>query len=183
MIDLQGLNVYLIGMMGTGKSTLGPLLAERLGYNFIDTDKTIEQVTNLTVTEIFTADGETGFREIESQVLREVAAYTRLVIGTGGGIVTQQQNWSHLQHGLTIWLNVPVAAIAARLAGETEHRPILSGEDLPTKLDRLLAQRRDRYAIADLHVEISADESPSQTVDRIVTMIPTVLRQPTQAPE
>jgi shikimate kinase len=76
-----------------------------------------------------------------------------------------------------------VATIAARLAGETEHRPILSGEDLPTKLDRLLSERRDRYAAADLHIEISIDESPAQIVDRIVTMIPTVLRQPTQAPE
>jgi shikimate kinase len=177
MFDLQGLNVYLVGMMGSGKSSIGPLLAQQLGYNFIDTDETIERASGRTIPQLFAESGEPGFRAIESQVLGEVAAYTRLVIGTGGGIVTQKSNWSHLQQGLVIWLDVPIPVLAHRLRGEMEHRPILSTEeDLERKLDRILLDRASLYANADVRISIGAEDTLPAIVDRMMERIPSVLK-------
>ena len=96
MFDLQGLNIYLIGMMGAGKSTIGKLLSERLEYRFLDTDTTIEQLTHQSITEIFQTAGEIEFRQLETQVLTEVSAYTRVVVATGGGIAIKLENWNYL---------------------------------------------------------------------------------------
>jgi shikimate kinase len=92
---LQGINIYLIGMMGAGKSSTGIQLAERLGYRFFDTDAVIEAAAGQTIPAIFEHQGEDAFRELETQVLAELSAYQRLVIATGGGIVTRPMNWSY----------------------------------------------------------------------------------------
>ena len=81
---LRGLNVYLIGMMGSGKTTVGKLLAEKLHYRFLDTDSIIEKVSQKTINQIFAEEGEASFRQLESDVLKEVSAYIRTVIATGG---------------------------------------------------------------------------------------------------
>jgi shikimate kinase len=177
MFDLQGLNIYLIGMMGAGKSTVGKLLAERLDYGFIDTDTTIEQVAGQSVDDIFQSSGEAEFRQIESQILGEISAYTRLVVATGGGIVVQRQNWSHLQQGLVIWLDVPIAVLLDRITHDTINtRPLLKTPDPQATLVELLASRRDRYRSADLQIEISAEDTPDRIVERTIAMIPSVLK-------
>jgi shikimate kinase len=171
MFDLQGLNIYLVGMMGAGKSTVGKLLADRLTYGFIDTDTTIEQVVGQKVSDIFQSVGEVEFRQIESQILAEISAYTKLVVATGGGIVVKRENWSHLQQGLVIWLDVPIEVLEQRVAQDTQNeRP------LKEKLKELLAARHDRYAAADLRIEISPTDTPDPIVDRIIATIPTVLK-------
>lgn len=183
MFDLQGLNIYLIGMMGSGKSTVGPLLAQHLGYSFLDTDTTIERLINQTVAEIFQTKGEAEFRQIETQVLSEVSAHLRLVVATGGGIVVEQENWNHLHQGLVIWLNPPVEVLIERLKHDTT-RPLLSDSaDLESKLVTIRTERHHRYAEADIQIPITQNLTAAEIVDRILTAIPTVLKPQLAVPE
>ncbi|MFN5514612.1 MAG: shikimate kinase, partial [Cyanobacteriota bacterium] len=121
---LRGLSVFLIGMMGSGKSAVGQVLAKRLGYRFFDADIVLERVAQVSINDFFAQKGESAFRDLESQVLGELAAQTRSVIATGGGAVLRRQNWSYLRHGLVVWLSAPPALLAARLRGD-ETRPLL----------------------------------------------------------
>lgn len=172
---LKGVNLYLIGMMGTGKTTIGSLLAEKFGYRFIDTDAVIVQAANKSVHEIFDRDGEAAFRQLESDVLAQVCAYTNLIVATGGGIVLKQENWSYLHHGLIVWLDVAVEIICQRLAGDTT-RPLLQNAHPETQLRSLLTQRQPLYSQADLHISISQDESPEEIATRIINAIPSILK-------
>jgi shikimate kinase len=181
--DLQNLNVYLIGMMGCGKSTTGKLLAQQLGYQFFDTDDLITQATGLTVSQIFAESGEAEFRKIETQILRELSAYTRLVVATGGGIVLERMNWSHMQQGLVIWLEVEPETLLDRLKEDTT-RPLLQNADPQQTLKTLLAQRNHLYAQADIKVPVEAQDVPAAIVATILSEIPHVLRHnpPTLTP-
>ena len=96
---LKGTNLYLVGMMGSGKSTVGPLLAEALGYRFLDADAVISQAAGCSIPEIFERDGEAGFRSLERQVLQQLSQWHSLVVATGGGIVTVPANWGELRQG------------------------------------------------------------------------------------
>jgi shikimate kinase len=181
--DLQNLNVYLIGMMGCGKSTTGKLLAQQLGYQFFDTDDLITQATGLTVSRIFAESGEAEFRKIETQILSELSAYTRLVVATGGGIVLERMNWSHIQQGLVIWLEVEPETLLNRLKEDTT-RPLLQNADPQQTLKTLLAQRNHLYAQADIKVSVEAQDVPVAIVATILSEIPHVLRHnpPTLTP-
>lgn len=167
---LQGTNLYLIGMMGAGKSTLGKQLAATLGYCFFDTDLLIEAATGQSVAEFFAADGEAAFRQLETDTLAELAPYTRLVVATGGGIVSQPANWSYLQHGVVIWLDVPLNLLQQRLQNDTQ-RPLLLQPDWPQTLERLLSQRLPLYSQADLRVAVAAGEGETAVCDRILTLL------------
>jgi shikimate kinase len=166
---LQGINIYLIGMMGSGKTTIGKYLAQDLNYRFVDTDQTIEAIAKQPITEIFQQSGETQFRELETKVLAELSVYTRSVIATGGGIIQQQINWSYLRHGLIVWLDVDLAILKKRLVKD-ETRP------LADKLESLLKTRRPLYAQADLQIAINQEQPPEEVSAKIMTMIPTVLK-------
>lgn len=166
---LKGVNLYLVGMMGVGKTTVGQILAKQLGYKFIDTDVVIEQLTRQSIAQIFAEQGEATFRQLESKVLAEVCAYTYLAIATGGGIVMRQENWSYLHHGLIVWLDVPVEIIEARLQNDTQ-RP------LRANLRSLQQQRQPLYAQADLRITVSDEETPEQIATRVLAEIPTVLK-------
>lgn len=120
---LQGLNIYLIGMMGSGKTTVGNHLARDLDYRFVDTDQTIEAIAKQPVSEIFAQSGEGYFRKLETKVLAELSVYTRSVVATGGGIIQQQMNWSYLKHGLIVWLDVDLEILKARVAKD-QTRPL-----------------------------------------------------------
>ncbi len=179
MFDIQGLNIYLIGMPGSGKTTIGKLLAEHPEYRFLDTDATIEKIVGQSVKEIFQTAGETEFRQIETQVLADISAYTRLVVSTGGGIAMKLENWNHLQQGLVVWLDVSVDILVARLQEDTSRPLILNTppDELHSKLEKMLGERRDRYAAADLRIPIRSPLSPQEIVDRILADIPTVLKK------
>ena len=164
---LRGTNLYLVGMMGAGKSTIGQAMAHLLGYRFFDTDTVIEQATHQTISDLFESSGEAEFRVIESQVLSQLSPYTRLVIATGGGIVLNQENWWHLRQGVIVWLDVPVEELARRLQGDIR-RPLLQRSDWPQYLANLLTERRSRYAEADIHLTILPGESIEQICDRLI---------------
>lgn len=172
---LKGVNLYLVGMMGAGKTTVGRLMATHLGYRFVDTDAVIEQLTGQSITQLFAGVGEVAFRQMESQVLAEVSAYTNLAIATGGGIVLRRENWSYLHHGLIVWLDVPAELLYARLQTDTS-RPLLNDPDPLGKLRSLLEQRQPLYAQADLRVTVSGEETSVQLAKRVLEEIPTVLK-------
>ncbi len=201
---LQGLNIYLVGMMGSGKTTVGELLAKEMGYKFFDTDSLITQIAGKSIPDIFAEDGEPAFRVLESQVLGEISSYTRLVVATGGGIVIDPQNWSYLHQGLVIWLDVPISILVARLQSDiatqrqgdrpaANQRPLLQDTNLITnqtpnlvtnqitnleqRLQNIFIQRQEMYAEADLRIAISASQTPLVVKDQVLELIPTVLKK------
>ena len=167
--------------MGTGKTSVGNLLARQLGYRFFDTDVLIEQLASKTINEIFADDGEDEFRQLEGKVLSELSAYTRLTIATGGGIVLRRLNWSYLHHGLIVWLDAPIEVLINRLQNDTT-RPLLQNPNPAQALQKLLDQRRSLYAEADLHIPINATDTPEAIASRIIAEIPTVLKSPAIGP-
>ena len=169
--NLQGTSLYLIGMMGSGKTTIGKLLADHFEYQFFDTDHLIEQITQQSVSQIFSELGELAFRQLETQVMSELSSYVRKMVSTGGGIVTTPENWGHLRSGVIVWLDVPIDVLKYRLESDTT-RPILqSGSDLETTLRSLMSDRSSLYAQADLHISIAADDTPEMICDRILAAL------------
>ena len=176
---LGGRSLYLVGMMGSGKTSTGRPLAERLGYGFVDADAVIEQAAGCSIPEIFERDGEAGFRALESQVLNAISQRHSLVVATGGGVVTQQENWGLLHSGVVIWLDVVPEQLMQRLRADSTVRPLLQTDDPDAALNTLLNQRRPLYAEADLTVVID-QETPDAVADGILQLLPSLLKDPTQ---
>lgn len=174
---LRGLNIYLIGMMGAGKTTVGKLLAEKLQYRFIDTDNIIETVSQKSINQIFAEEGESVFRQLETDVLVQVSAYLRTVIATGGGIVLRSNNWSYLQEGMVIYLDAPVELLVSRLADD-QTRPLLQAEDLTAKLTKLQQERASLYKEADITISVTATDQATDIVEKIIAEIPTKIKLP-----
>jgi shikimate kinase len=179
---LKGANLYLIGMMGVGKTTIGRILARQLDYEFFDTDEFIEKATGQTVSTIFAESGEAIFRQLETSTLSQICARTQKVIATGGGIVLKPENWSYLKHGVIIWIDVPVDQLQRRLRNDST-RPLLQHENLTDRLTKLLSDRATLYAQADLRVTVNAGESASQVASRLVDAIALKCEEKRQADE
>lgn len=165
--ELKGCSLYLVGMMGSGKSTVGKMLANTLKYKFFDTDTMVELAhEKKPVSEIFKEFGEDYFRNCETEVLRQLSPYKNLVVATGGGAVLKPQNWGHMQTGVVAWLNGPTDLLANRVAKDgLEKRPLLAVEgETPSeealyaaakgKLDSLLEARTKYYENADLTISL-----------------------------
>ena len=178
---LGGRSLYLIGMMGSGKTSTGRPLAERLGYGFVDADAVIEQAAGCSISEIFQRDGEPEFRALEKLVLNSISQRHSLVVATGGGVVTQQENWGLLHSGIVIWLDVVQEQLLKRLQSDRTMRPLLQTPDPEAALNDLLAERKALYAEADLTVVIH-DEPPEAVADGIVRVLPGFLKDPNQRP-
>jgi len=179
---LEGLNLYLVGMMGSGKSTAGRHLAQQLGYRFLDADTSVEQVAGRPIPEIFATDGEAEFRRLEAAVLNQIASWHSLVVATGGGVVTQPQNWGQLHQGVVIWLDAPEALLLQRLSADPTPRPLMEAPDPAARLAELLEQRRPLYAQADLHIE--QDGRPAdQVAAQILEALPSVIKQRSEPPQ
>ena len=176
---LSGRSLYLVGMMGSGKTSTGRPLAERLGYGFVDADAVIEQAAGCSIPEIFERDGEAGFRSLESQMLSAISQRHSLVVATGGGVVTQPENWGLLHSGIVIWLDVVPDQLLHRLNADSTVRPLLQTTDPEAALNALLNERRPLYSEADLTVVIN-DETPEAVADGILQLLPSLLKDPTQ---
>lgn len=168
-----GGNVYLTGLSGSGKSTVGPLLARRLGWAFVDTDDVIEASTGMAVTEIFNALGEAAFRERETEMIRHVTTMFReLVVSLGGGAVLSGTNRSLLhESGTVVYLKATPNRIAARLGEGAASRPLLqSDSDLAGRLRALLTERAPFYEEANLTVETDGLDAAA-IADRILAAV------------
>ncbi len=165
--------------MGAGKSTIGRLLAEKLGYQFFDTDTVIEQVAGQSIPTLFAEIGEDEFRKLETQVLMQLSAHTRLAIATGGGIVIQRQNWSYLRHGVVVWLDVPLPQLCDRLQRSERakpSRPLLQGDDWRDKLAKLLEQRTPLYTQADVRVTVAPNDTPDRVMGKVMDAITALIQ-------
>jgi shikimate kinase len=178
---LQGLNIYLVGMMGAGKSAVGRPLAEALGYRFLDADTVLEGVAGRPIAEIFARDGEAGFRELETAVLEEISPWHSLVVATGGGVVTRPRNWGQLRQGVVVWLDAPVEVLLARLRQDPTERPLLRSPDPESRLRELISQRQPLYRQADLHIP-QGEHSPSAVAEQVLAALPGILRERPQPP-
>lgn len=154
--------IFLVGMMGSGKSTVGKILAEALDYSFSDSDRYVEQCMDGTsVAQIIQQHGEAFFRELESGALRKLSKRRREVVSTGGGAVLRPINREYMRKGITIFLDVPVDTLARRIAAVgTISRPLLNfgpGDPYTRAFRRLSVvskKRADAYACADARVSI-----------------------------
>lgn len=148
-------NIILIGMMGTGKSTVGDLLAMELGYRLIDLDAAVVEKAGMTIPEIFERHGEPHFRELENETLRQVLASGEgVIVATGGGAVLRPDNCElMLQGGLVVALTADAEHIIARVQ-EDRNRPLLAG-NAEERVRALLEERRDAYRFAHCTVETS----------------------------
>ncbi len=171
---LSGSNLYLVGMMGSGKSQTGPYLANNLGYSFIDIDEVIETLAKKSIATIFEEDGESIFRDLESQVLKEIGVRHSLVVATGGGLVTKSTNWGVLHQGLVIWIDPGRELLLQRLQSDQTIRPLLKGPNFVETFDDLLKDRNPIYCQSDLHVNVK-DETPEEVALLILNhLIPLV---------
>lgn len=145
-------NLALVGFMGTGKSSVGRLIAANLHYEFVDTDELIEKRAGQSISQIFAQSGETGFRTLERQMVAEMQTWQQKIISTGGGLIADLSNLSSLkQHALLVCLCAPAEAIWQRVRNQT-HRPLLQGPDPLSRIQALLEERRPFYQQADILV-------------------------------
>ena len=167
--------IYLTGFMGCGKSTIGPILANTIGYDFVDVDRRIEQMEGKSINEIFTEKGEKHFRELERRVLLEVCSLPRRVISLGGGTMTVAENLEViLATGLVVYLKITPEQLFHRLRHRSD-RPLLrtedggrlGDEDLRSRIQLLYEAREPLYSRADIVIPTDGKKL-GLTVDAIV---------------
>ena len=147
-------NVYLVGLMGAGKTTIGRTLAKRLALDFIDSDREIEERTGVSIPTIFEIEGEEGFRRREASVIGDLARLSGQVVATGGGAVLRPENRTSLRaSGFVVYLNVPPQILWERTRHD-RNRPLLRVADPLARLNELYTQRDPYYReVADLIVD------------------------------
>lgn len=189
---LKGTSIYFVGMMGSGKSTVGKIIADKLGYRFLDTDEVAEYMIEMPISDFFAQGKVEQFRDVEYQVLMELAQYTRVVISTGGGIVERNMNWGEqfsslcfkysiiqyvvlligvMRNGLVIFLDMKPEDIYQRLSNnekEMSKRPLLQGPDPLAKLVKLSEDRRDKYMQSDVVIPVTSDATPEAVANSVV---------------
>jgi shikimate kinase len=175
--------VFLAGFMGSGKSTIGPILANALGWEFIDIDKSIERQTDQSVVEIFSSEGEKAFRALEQEALHDLVLRDECVVSLGGGTLTNEENYELIsKNGIIVYLQLSPEKILERVRHKTD-RPMLKdstgnpleGEELEKRIDVLLEQREQYYRKADIVIPADTMKVGS-TVDAIVRKLRGLLR-------
>jgi len=164
--DRHIVNIALIGFMGTGKTSVGRLVAEQLDFEFLDTDEMIQSATGKTITEIFSRDGEVAFRALEEKVVEEISQRKNLVISTGGGLPVNPKNLTSLKsNSLVVCLWASPEKIWERVKNQT-HRPLLQDANPQEKIRDLLTVREPFYKQADvlLNTELRSMREVAQQV-------------------
>ena len=164
-------NIFLVGPMGAGKTTIGLQIARQFGRHFYDSDKEIEKRTGATIPLIFELEGEEGFRKRESQVIQSLAELKQAIIATGGGAVIKAENRAVLkEHGLIIYLKADLEHLLERTQKD-KNRPLLQTENPKLRLKEILEQREPLYEeVADIVVK-TGDQSIKSVVEHITRLI------------
>jgi shikimate kinase len=162
--------LYLVGFMAAGKTTIGKLLAEQLGWSFADLDDDIEAAARRTISEIFENDGEPEFRRMENEALRarvrSIESGAPTVLALGGGAYAQPANFDVVRNnGVTLWLDCPFDTVKRRVASAT-HRPLARD---PERFERLYWERHAAYSRADFRIGITSDD-PASTVEAVMKL-------------
>ncbi len=170
-------NLALIGFMGTGKTSVGRLVAEQLGFEFLDTDEFIQAHTGRTIADIFAKDGEPAFRALERQAVQELSTRTKTVIATGGGLPTNQENLDALKtFAVVVCLWASPGKIWERVRNQS-HRPLLHDADPQKKIRELLALREPFYKQADVLINTDL-RSVREATQQIVLQFRLAMRPP-----
>lgn len=166
------MNIFLIGYMGSGKTTIGRLVAQRLGWEFLDTDQKIEKSFGMNIPQIFEQKGEPFFRSAEDQLLRDLAIRGKIVVATGGGMPCSGKNMELIRaSGLPVYLKTETLTLLKRLENESEVRPLLHGKtDIRKFIEKHLEEREPWYAQADLTVCTDGRET-REIADEIVEFL------------
>jgi shikimate kinase len=162
--------IYIVGFMGSGKTTVGERLAEELGWSFVDIDDDIVKAEGRSIVDIFDTGGEPAFREIETSCIRKrvrsIQSGRPMVIAVGGGAFEQEVNFQLLtENGITIWLDCPLDRIKERLKDSTD-RPLARD---PKHFESLFVKRQSTYKKADYRIEIESND-PAKAVTRILEL-------------
>lgn len=168
--------IFLIGYRGTGKTTVGRLLADRLGWRFLDADQILESKQSRTIRQIFADEGEAGFRGKEASLLEELCKESQAVIATGGGVVLRPANREKLTTGLVIWLKADPDTIWSRMQADqttTESRPNLTIGGL-AEIKELLALREPLYRSCSRIEVDTAAKTPEEMMTIIMNKLDTI---------
>ncbi len=165
-------NVVLIGYRGTGKSTVGKLLAARLDRSLLSTDTEIVKSAGQTIPEIVEQHGWDYFRDLESQVCQKLGARDRLIIDTGGGIILRPQNVELLKKtGTLFWLTASVETITGRISRDTQRPSLTGAKSFVDEIQDVLRERIPKYQVAADHVIETDGRSLTQVVDEILARL------------
>ncbi len=175
--------IYLTGFMGSGKSTLGPILANTLGFSFVDIDKEIIRIAGRSITDIFSDFGEQHFRDIEHTLLRDVSTRVQTVIALGGGAVTFERNMTIIRTtGTLVYLRTDEEQLFKRLNRKndrpllrTAERSITEEDQLRQSIKSLITAREQFYSLADITISTSGKRI-GMTVDGLVTLLKPYLK-------
>ncbi|HIJ86447.1 MAG TPA: shikimate kinase [Desulfuromonadales bacterium] len=163
------MNLVLIGYRGTGKSTVGALLAERLGMRYVCMDNEIAQRAEMSIPEIVAQSGWQKFRDLESEFTKELTAQDGLIIDTGGGVIERQENVAVLRANARVfWLHASVASITSRIQGDSSRPALVAGKTFVEEIAEVMARRAPMY-LAAAHYDIDAnDATPDQVAENII---------------
>ncbi|WP_081443590.1 shikimate kinase AroK [Methylophaga thiooxydans] len=164
-------NIFLIGPMGAGKSTIGRQLAKALRKKFYDSDREIEKRTGVSISWIFEMEGEAGFRERESKAIDELTAFDNVVVATGGGAILSEENRNWLRsRGEVVYLSATAEQLYRRTAKDKK-RPLLQTGDRRKQIEALMAQRNPLYEqVADIIIK-TGDQSIQHTVNDVIKQL------------
>lgn len=162
--------IVLVGLPGAGKSTVGPMVADALGWAFVDLDREIERVTGRSIPEVFAHEGEAAFRQLEREATLRLVGVGPLVLAPGGGWLETGGNLEALGPAVTrVYLAVSPAVAAARLGAGAGGRPLLAGGEPENRLEEILARRERLYVQAN-HTVSTDSMSPAEVASIIVAL-------------
>ena len=164
------MNISLIGMMGSGKTSIGELLSKLLNMSFVDTDEQIIKSEKTSINQIFAQKGETYFREIETATLKNVLNFNNQIISTGGGIIKSDENLSLLKEkSVVFYLKASPDILFERIKNNKE-RPLLNVENMKDKIKTILQERISQYEKAQ-YIIVTDDKSPIEIANEIIGII------------
>jgi len=166
------MNLVLIGYRGTGKSTIGKLLAERLGMRYVSMDNEVVEKAGMPVPEIVEKYGWQKFRDLESEVTRDLAGFDNLIIDTGGGVIERAENIDNLQFNACVfWLKATIETIVERIEAGTQRPALIPGKSFTEEVAEVLERRTPIYESA-AHYEVDTDNAtPQQVAENIIEIL------------
>jgi shikimate kinase len=160
-------NIFFVGLMGAGKTTIGKILAKHLGKTFYDTDHEIEKRTGVKVSTIFELEGEAGFRKRETAIIQELGKLNNIIMATGGGAILAEENRQLLAaNGTVIYLRANVNELWHRMRND-KHRPLLQNVDIRAKLEQLYAERNPLYTETAALIFDTGNQPVSSIINQI----------------
>ena len=165
------MNIFIVGPMGSGKSTVGKIISDELFLNFFDTDDEIESRTGASIDWIFDLEGEEGFRKRESSILEEMVKQNSIVLSTGGGIILSDSNREMLSsRGTVFYLSTPISVQIERTSKDKD-RPLLKNGNPEEILTRLQKERKDLYESVSDHVIETENKSSQEVASEIINLV------------